>query len=249
MAFPSTYRKGDVPAEIYHRQAKGEMPIPRKELSLCRFIRSIRITDGNFDRLASDSGALLTFVVAGKLELTLGTGETIQLAPGHMFLTDDYVASHITAVARDNCRLVQIGVAPDWPGADAKLHPPGTMTPYRETKVKRFYTGEDNRTYFREFPEAFSSLSNEWSAPRPANGFHFLCWEDGFIDLHPEVVNNFTVFLSGELGVEVGGDRKSEIFHAGDICLATDRTGEGHITWCRGVTHVAIMVMSTENLW
>jgi hypothetical protein len=50
--------------------------------------------------------------------------------------------------------------------------------------------------------------------------------------------------------MEVGGGGGAvEVFHAGDICLAEDRTGEGHIGRFRGVVHVVIMVVETENLW
>jgi hypothetical protein len=77
-----------------------------------------------------------------------------------------------------------------------------------------------------------------------------MCWEDGFIDWHPEVVNNLAIFLSGELELESGGGGGAiEVFHAGDVCLAQDRTGEGHIDRTRGVTHVALIVVETENLW
>ena len=40
-----------------------------------------------------------------------------------------------------------------------------------------------------------------------------------------------------------------ETFLAGDVCLAEDRTGEGHSGRFRGVVHVVIMVIETEHLW
>ena len=70
------------------------------------------------------------------------------------------------------------------------------------------------------------------------------------MDAHPCVTNQLAIALAGEMEMEVGGGGGAvEVFHAGDICLAEDRTGEGHIGRFRGVVHVVIMVVETENLW
>jgi hypothetical protein len=252
LPLPAVYRKGDAPAEYFRRQASGEIPKAEQNLSPVAFIRTIIVRDGRFTGLASAPGALLTFVVCGELSFPTSTGEAAQLISGDLFLVDADSASRIVMTARDNCRLIQIGIAPDWPGPDAKLQVPGTLTPRKggEPKIKRLYQGADDRTYFSEFPELFPAPPNEWSAPRSATGFRFMCWEDGFIDWHPEVVNNLAIFLSGELELESGGGGGAiEVFHAGDVCLASDRTGEGHIDRTRGATHVALIVIETKNLW
>jgi hypothetical protein len=155
-------------------------------------------------------------------------------------------------VAKDHCRLVQIGVSPDWPGPDAKLQPPGTHNPRSssEPNLKRVLRDDDDQAYFVEFPELFAAPANSWSSMRPVAGFRFMCWEDGVLDWHPEVINNFGIFLSGEMEIETGGRGGGiEVFHAGDICTAEDRTGVGHIDRCRGMTHVACIVLDTEHLW
>jgi hypothetical protein len=252
LPLPSLYRKGDVPAEFYRRQASGETPKAEQNLSPTSFVRTIVVPDGRFTRLASAPGALLTLVICGELSLTTGAGQATNLVSGDLFLVDADSASRIVPSARGNCRLIQLGVAPDWPGPNATPQSPGTLTPRlgNEPNIKHLYQGKDDRTYFSGFPQLFPAPPNEWSAPRPAAGFRFMCWEDGFIDWHPEVINNLAIFLSGELELESGGGGGAiEVFHAGDVCLATDRTGEGHIDRARGAVHVALIVIETEQLW
>jgi quercetin dioxygenase-like cupin family protein len=252
LPLPSVYRKGEAPAEYFRRQASGEIPKAEQNLSPAAFLRTIVLRDGRFTSLAGASGAVLTFVVSGELSFLNGVGEATRLIPGDLFLVDADSAPRVAPTARDNCRLIQIGVAPDWPGPDAKLQTPGTLTARKggQSNIKRLYQGADDRTYFSEFPELFPALPNEWSEQRHAAGFRFMCWEDGFLDWHPEVINNLAIFLSGELELESGGAGGAiEVFHAGDVCLAQDRTGEGHIDRTRGVTHVALIVIETEHLW
>jgi hypothetical protein len=248
----SVYRKGDAPAEYFRRQASGEIPMAEQNLSRAAFVRTIIVPDGRFTKFASAPGALLSIVVGGELSLATGAGQATNLIAGDVFLVDADSSSRIVPDARGNCRLIQLGVEPDWPGPDATLQEPGTLTPRRgnEPNIKHLYQGKDDRTYFSEFPQLFPAPPNEWSAPRVAAGFRFMCWEDGFIDWHPEVINNLAIFLSGELELESGGGGGAvEVFRAGDVCLATDRTGEGHIDRARGATHVALVVIETEHLW
>jgi hypothetical protein len=252
LPLPSAYRRGDVPAEHFRRQATGEMPTVVPNLSPARFVRSIALEDGSFAGLKDGPDSVLTFVVAGTLTLTTSGGHTTSLFPGDLFLVDELSVAHMGISARGNCRLVQVGVEPDWPGPEAKVQGPGTLTRRHAgaVKISRIYkVGGDDRAYCREFPELFSAPRNEWSAPRPVAGLRFMCWENGFIDWHPEVVNNLALFLSGELEVETSGDRLVNVFHAGNVCLTEDRTGVGHIVRCRGVTHIALVVMNTKDLW
>jgi hypothetical protein len=251
LRLPSAYRAGDVPAEYFRRQATGEVPTVVPNLSPARSVRSIALDDGSFAGLKGGSDSLLTFVVAGTLTLTTAVGRTASLSPGDLFLVDEPSAGRIGVSAHGGCRLIQVGVQPDWPGAEAAVQSSGTLT-RRDAggvKIKRIYKGDDELAYCGEFVELFSAPANEWSAPRPVAGLRFMCWENGFIDWHPEVVNNLALFLSGELEVETSGDRLVNVFHAGDVCLTTDRTGVGHIVRCRGVTHIAVVVMNTEDLW
>ena len=250
LPLPSLHRKGDVPAEFFRRQASGEVPPVDQNLASARFIRAAILRDGPFAGLASDRGALLTFIISGELTLT-ANGATTTLVSGDVLLIDEQNASRIDAQARDTCRLVQLGVAPDWPGADAQVQPPGTINPREPGKVniKRVIQKADNLSYYREFPELFAAPPNEWSAPRPVAGYRFMFWEDGEIGWHPEVINAVGIFLSGELESEMSGDNRKEIFRAGDICTAEDRTGVGHYDRCRGAMHVALVIIDTKHLW
>ena len=251
LAFQSAYRKGDAPAEIFRRQAAGEVPRVVKDLRPVRFIRTITLRDGSFGGLASDSGLLLTFVIAGELTLTTAGDQKTTLSPGDMLEIDDKTVSRVGVDARGGCRLIQLGVYPEWPGQEAKIQNPGTPTQRKtgEVTIKRLDTGKDDRSYYKDFSDLFSGPPNEWSAPRPVDGLRFMSWEDGFIDWHPEVVNNFAIIMSGELEIEASGDHVAHVYHAGDILLAADRTGVGHINRCRGFMHGALMVIDTRNLW
>ena len=253
LALPSAYRKGDIPAEFYRRQASGEIPLIDQNLSPSDFVRTIVLKDGRFAGFAGEPrGAVLTFIISGQLVLGADAGHAPRLVPGDLFLLDLDSASRLTVTAEDNCRLLQIGVAADWPGPEAKIQAPTTLLPRstKEPKIIRMYQGADDQSYLSQLPELFPAPANQWSAPRPVVGFRLLCWEDGAIDWHPEVVNNLAVFLAGELEVEVGGaGGAKDALRAGDVCLTQDRTGIGHITKARGVVHVATIVMATEDLW
>jgi hypothetical protein len=252
LPLPAVYRKGEAPAEYFRQQARGEVPLAEQNLIPSRFVRSIMLEDGRVERLASEPGALLTFVISGHLTFDAGPEQALQLESGDLFLTDADSVSRLTVTASGKCRLIQIGAPKDWPGPDAQLQAPGTLNPRTspEPNLKRVIKDDDDRAYFSEFPELFSAPASRWSEPRPLSGFRFMCWEDGFLDWHPEVVNNLAIFLSGELEIETGGRGGGiEVFRAGDICLAEDRTGEGHIDRTRGATHVGLLVLETEDLW
>jgi hypothetical protein len=252
LPLPSVYRKGEAPAEYFRQQARGEIPMAEQNLSPSRFMRSIVLDDGRVERLASEPGALLTFVISGILAFDAGPTQAFQLEPGDLFLADGNTASRLTVAADDTCRLIQIGVREDWPGPDAQLQAPGTLNPRiaLEPNLKRVIKDVDDRAYLSEFPELFSAPANHWSEPRPLTGFRFMCWEDGLLDWHPEVINSLAIFLSGELEIETEGRGGGiEVFRAGDICLAEDRAGGGHIDRTRGATHVGLLVLETEDHW
>lgn len=252
LPLPSTHQKGDSSAEYFRQQATGEVPKREQNLSPSSFLRTIRFADGDIANLASEPGSLLSIVISGRLTIDGGSGEVLALQSGDVLLAESSALSRVRTVAKDHCRLVQIGVSPDWPGADAKLQPPGTHNPRSssEPNLKRVLRDDDDQAYLKAFPELFAAPANNWSSPRPVVGFRFLCWEDGMLDWHPEVINNFGIFLSGEMEIETAGRGGAiEVFHAGDICTAEDRTGLGHIDRCRGMTHVACIVLDTEHLW
>ena len=252
LPLPALHREGHVPPELFRRQASGEVPRADQNLAPSRFVRSIVLDDGGVRNLASDNGALLTFVISGSLAIADGLEDLLTLEPGDLFLMDAAIAPRLTAVAKNGCRLIQAGVAADWPGAEAEILKSGTINPRAtpEPNLKRVIKDDDDRAYFTEFPELFSAPANQWSAPRPNSGFRFMSWEGGFIDWHPEVINCLAIILAGELEIETGGRGGGvEVFRAGDVCLAEDRTGEGHIDRTRGLMQVALFVLADDYIW
>ena len=249
LPLPTGHRKGTVSAEGYR---SGSVPRANFNPNPADSLRAIALSDGKFTGLASRPGTLLTFVISGDLTLSTDSPQLCRLGPGDILLTDGE-SSSVPMEARNQCRLVQIGIPADWPGAGALVQQPGTFIPRppgRAPKLKRIYKGEDDRAYFTEFSELVPKALNEWGAPHAISGFRLLCWENGSMDWHPCVTNQLAIALAGEMEMEVGGGTGAvEVFHAGDVCLAEDRTGEGHIGRFRGVVHVVIMVVETENLW
>jgi quercetin dioxygenase-like cupin family protein len=252
LPLPSLYRKGDVPPDSYRQQASGEIPRINLNLKTARFFRTIRLEDGIFTGLTSEPGALLTVVASGELTLKTGNGQAEKLIAGDVLLTPAETAPHLELTAHDGVRLLQIGVTPDWPGPEATLQDPGTPTPRQtqEPNFKRVCKATDSElAWFHDFPELFSAPLNEWQSHPPATGFRFMCWEDGFLDWHPEVINCLGMVLSGELEIEVSGDNSRKRFRAGDICVAEDRTGMGHIDWARGKMHTFLLIFADDHRW
>ena len=98
-------------------------------------------------------------------------------------------------------------------------------------KIARIYTGADNQSHFEDLdipllPGAYGVQS----ALIPAGGVIFReTPADGNLDFHPAPQRQFVVTLSG-MGEIVCGDGSRRRFGPGDIMLAEDITGQGHIT-------------------
>lgn len=253
LPLPVLHRKGEAPAEFFRQQASGAIPRADLNLSPTRFIRRIRLDDGAVRNLAGGDGALLTFVIAGRLTLAGALGEPLSLESGDLFLMDAAVAGALDATAAGGCLLVQSGVDASWPGPEAQALDAGTIVPRASDgpNIKRVLKDDDDRAYFVDFPELFGTApANMWADTRSLTGLRFMSWEDGFLDWHPEVINCLAIVLAGELELETRGrDGGIEIFRAGDICMAEDRTGEGHIDRTRGVMQVALFVFADDLTW
>jgi len=253
LPLPAARRTGEASAERYRQQAKGQLPRGNSFNPVpSDFLRAIVLSDGKFQGLASQPGSLLSFVISGNVTLIAGPSQTCQLGPGDILLTDERSSPRAVLDVRNQGRLLQIGVATDWPGSDAEIQAPGTINPHKvpTPNVKRVYKGEDDKAYITEFPELFPNASNQWSTPRRIAGFRMLYWDEGWMDFHPCVINQIGIISAGELEVEVGGNGGAkEVFRAGDICLTEDRTGEGHLNRVRGGMFATNLVIETEDLW
>jgi hypothetical protein len=251
LPLPTTRRTGTAGTDGYRKMAAGEPTRPEYKPNPSDALRAIRLGPGRFTGLATQPGALLHFVTAGRPKLVIGS-ESCVLEPGDIFLADADSASRIVLEVEEESRLIQIGVGTDWPGPAAELPDGGTqrIAGGSAPRTRRIYTGDAEKAYYAEFPEMFAAPPNQWSAPTPIVGFRMLRWEDGFMDWHPTVINQLAILSSGRMEFELGGGGGAfETFQAGDVCLAEDRTGEGHRNRVSGVAYATIMVIETEHLW
>jgi hypothetical protein len=98
-------------------------------------------------------------------------------------------------------------------------------------RAARIYTGADGRSHFEDFdiplkPGNYGSLSELV----PAEGVIFRETPvGGALDFHVAPRRQFVITLAGLVEVECGDGTKRR-FGPGDIMLADDTTGQGHIT-------------------
>ena len=97
-------------------------------------------------------------------------------------------------------------------------------------KVVRIYTGADNQTHFQDLDlEAFAKLSAQvGEGPVRLNQGP----AKSFSDFHNAPRRQYVVMMSGQMEIEIG-DGSKRVFDPGDVLVAEDLTGKGHIT--RGV--------------
>lgn len=97
--------------------------------------------------------------------------------------------------------------------------------------VLRVYTGDDNQSHFEDLdvplnPGRYGSLSDLV----PTTGTRFRETPvGGALDFHNAPQRQFVVNLRGRVEIECGDGSKRQL-GAGDILLADDTTGQGHIT-------------------
>jgi hypothetical protein len=98
-------------------------------------------------------------------------------------------------------------------------------------KITRIYTGSDNESHFEEKEvELKFNGDMEVGATEPATGIYFRrAPANHLLDFHPAPRRQYIITLSGEVEIEAG-DGTVKRFGKGDIMLAEDTTGHGHIT-------------------
>ena len=102
----------------------------------------------------------------------------------------------------------------------------------RAMKVLRIFTGPDNQSHFEdvEVPLKDSGKVGFLSALTKATGVLFRETAGDYnYDFHTAPRRQYVVNLEGEVEIEVGDGRK-RIVRAGEILLAEDTTGQGHIS-------------------
>ena len=102
----------------------------------------------------------------------------------------------------------------------------------RTMKIVRIYTGPDNQSHFEELqiPLKDSGKVGFLSELTKATGVLFReTGGDYNYDFHTATRRQYVVNLEGEVEIEVG-DGSKRILRAGDVLLAEDTTGQGHIS-------------------
>jgi len=109
----------------------------------------------------------------------------------------------------------------------SELHKPERRKPM---KVVRISTGADNQTHFQELDLAtFTTLAAQvGTGPVRLNQGP----AKSFSDFHNAPRRQYVVMMAGQLEIEIG-DGSKRVLDPGDILVAEDLTGKGHIT--RGV--------------
>lgn len=254
LSLPVTHLNGPIDAEEYRRRARGEGPLMVHAVFPAAGVRAVTAQNDASD-ICDLAGPILNFVISGLVQIA-ADDTLIEMGPGSLFLVDEGEGRSQAIRPQSGCHLIQLSIGEEWPAAvsgdrSTVVIPSRPSSQVRPThNLKRMYRAVDDRSRFRPFDTLFASETSA-STLRPIIGFRFIVFPDqAFIDWHPEVVNCLVIVLSGELELEVGGDGgQVEQFCAGDVCLAEDRTGEGHIDRIRGVTAVAVIVMEDEHLW
>ena len=98
-------------------------------------------------------------------------------------------------------------------------------------KIVRLYAANDRKSHFEEIEMKFGGNQPMLTTdPRAASSAVFRCAPAGLvIDRHPAPRRQFLVTLSGSWEIEASNGVK-RVFKSGDVMLADDTTGEGHIS-------------------
>ena len=98
-------------------------------------------------------------------------------------------------------------------------------------KIIRIYTGPDNESHFEEKEVDLKFNGDmEVSATEPAEGILFRRASANHLhSYHPAPRRQYVITLSGAVEIETG-DGTIKRFGPGDVMLADDTTGRGHIT-------------------
>jgi hypothetical protein len=119
-----------------------------------------------------------------------------------------------------------------WLGATLYQQEIFAETGGRTMKVVRVYTGPDNKSHFEdvEVPLKDGGKAGLMSALMKATGVVFRETDGNYnFDFHNAPRRQYVVNLEGEVEIEVG-DGTKRLLRSGDILLAEDTTGQGHIS-------------------
>jgi len=117
-------------------------------------------------------------------------------------------------------------------------------------KITRIYTGPDGKTKAEEFevPLKPQGRGTDLAPAIAAKSIQFRrTTQDYFIDWHPAPTRQFVITLSGESEIELEGGKKLRL-GPGNILLAEDTTGQGHISRAVGSgDRISLFVPLADN--
>lgn len=96
----------------------------------------------------------------------------------------------------------------------------------------RIYTGDDGRSHFEDLEIPLDETERGlMSGAVPVGGpvFFRATPPGGDLDFHVAPRRQFVIHLAGQVEIELG-DGTSRRFGVGDVLLADDTTGEGHVS-------------------
>jgi len=113
-------------------------------------------------------------------------------------------------------------------------------------RYTRMYDGEDGETHFEDLEMAMApgpvpppTIGANLSERQPAEAIRFLEFPPGLTVDHPAPARQYFVGVSGEFRVTVS-DGETRSFGAGDVGLAEDIAGKGHLTVSANGAYLAI---------
>jgi hypothetical protein len=99
-------------------------------------------------------------------------------------------------------------------------------------KFTRLYTGDDDQSHFEDINIILSVQGDigDLSNPENATSIIFRETSESYdYDWHTSPTRQYVIMLDGEVEIEIG-DGSKRIFRTGDILLAEDTDGQGHIS-------------------
>lgn len=99
-------------------------------------------------------------------------------------------------------------------------------------KIPRLYTGSDGESHFGEIDIELKDLggASSVSAPQSSTGMVFRnTTGDYHLDWHNAPRRQYVIILEGQVEIQVGDGTKRR-FGPGEMFLAEDTTGHGHIS-------------------
>lgn len=100
-------------------------------------------------------------------------------------------------------------------------------------KVTRIYTGDDGQSHFEDLDVPFTaSGAGQMTGAIPAATVFFRSTREGgpeVMDFHVAPRRQFVVHTAGRVEIECGDGTRRQ-FGVGDVLLADDTTGQGHIS-------------------